>query len=287
VVQGISYPAIPRKVVHSTSRSSLRSCSSHQHLLINSHSLSGLSSSSLSSGNLDRRSNLGALGSHPQAWSYEPQSAERSISDISKHPTPRYTAVRRSQSGFSSFSPSMSTASSPIPIALLYSMQRYHPMPLQHFGSGARSITTSRIRPILTASASSMPSIRIDHVEPSQHIQGESLSRPPQQQHESDVQRARSESLAALTAVHPVSYRHRRASPPGLNEPHQASTLSSQHYVASVAAWFALKSRTETAASNHASAVLHPRSDDPSLPRCALIQISHSPQTRESCAMEG
>jgi hypothetical protein len=53
-VQDGSYPTLPRKVVHSTSRLSVRSYPSHQHLLINSYSLSGLSSSSSSSGNLDR-----------------------------------------------------------------------------------------------------------------------------------------------------------------------------------------------------------------------------------------
>jgi hypothetical protein len=233
VVQDSSYPAIPRKVAHSTSRSSLRSCSSHQRLLINSHSLTGLSSSSSSSRNLDLRFNLGALGSHPEAWLYEPQSAERSISDINLHLTPHNTAVRTSRSGPSSSSPSMSNASSPIPVASLRSMQRYYPMLPQHFGSGSRLITKSLIRPISTASISSMPSVRLDHFEPSQ-MQRKSLSRAAQQQHESDVQRARSESLAALTAVHPESYLHQRASPPSLNEPHQASTLSSQHHVASL-----------------------------------------------------
>jgi hypothetical protein len=125
VLQDSSYPTITRKVVHSTSRSNLRSCSSHQHLLINSRSLSGLSSSLSSGSNLDRRSSLGALSGHPEARSYEPQSAERSILDINRHPTPHDTAVRRSKSGPLSNSRSMSARRPPIPVASLPSMQRY------------------------------------------------------------------------------------------------------------------------------------------------------------------
>ncbi|KAH6842145.1 hypothetical protein B0T12DRAFT_424697 [Alternaria alternata] len=233
LIQDSSYPAIPRKVVDSTSRSSLRSCSSHQHLLINSHSLSELSSSSLSSGNLDRRPNLGALGSYPEAWSYKPRSAERSISDITEHPTLRNIAIRRSKSGSSSNSSSIPTAPPPIPVALLASMQPYSPTPPQHLGSGARSITTNLIRPISTTRIS-LPSTLIDQAGLSQQDQRKTFSRAAQQQHESDVQRARLESLAALTAVHPGSYRHRHAPPLNLNELRQPSVFPSQHHRASL-----------------------------------------------------
>lgn len=234
VVQDGSFPTIPRKVVHPTSRSCLRSCVSHQHLLINSHSLSGLSSSTSYRGNLDRRSNLGALGSHPGARSYELQFAERSISEISQHLTPHNTTLRSSQSGPSSSSPSMSTTLSPIPVASLHSIQRYYPMPSQYSGNGARSITTSLIRPITTTSTSSLPSIRIDHVKSSQQIQRRSMFRAAQQRYKSDVQRARSKSLAALTAVHPRSCRHERALPLSPNEPRQASVFALQNHLASL-----------------------------------------------------
>jgi hypothetical protein len=233
VVQDGNYPTIPREVVHSTSRSSLRSYSSRQHLLINSHSLSGLSTSSSSSSSLDRRFSLGALSGHPEPWSYEPQSVERSISDISQHPTRRNTAIRRSKSSASSNSPPMSTAPPPIPVASLPSMQRYYPMPPQHFGSGARSITTDLIRPISTTRASSLPSMRIDQVELSQQSQNQMFA-VAQQQYRSDVQRARLESLAALPAIHPMSYHHRRAPPLNLNELRQPSISPLQHHRASL-----------------------------------------------------
>jgi hypothetical protein len=215
-------------VVHSTSRSSLRSCSHHQHLLISSHSLSGFFSSSPSSGNLDHRSNLEALSSIG-AWSYELQSAERSMSDMDQHPNPRNTAVRRSKSGPSCDAPYTSTASPPIPVGSLPLMPRYYPLPSQSLESSVQSITTSLIRSISTTHTSSLPSIRIDHVELSQQVQRKSLSRAAQRKYESDVQRARSESLAALTAVHPGSCRHRHVSPLSLDGPRQASVFTSQH----------------------------------------------------------
>jgi hypothetical protein len=234
VVQDGSYPNLSRKVVHSTSRSSVRSYPSHQHLLINSHSLSRLSSSSSSSSTLDRPSSLGASSGHPEAWSYDPRSAERSISYITEHPTLRNIAIRRSKSGSSSKSSSIPTAPPPIPVALLASMQPYSPTSLQHLGSGARSITTNLIRPISTTRISSLPSTLIDQVELSQQDQRKTLSRAAQQQHGSDVQRARLGSLAALTAVHPGSYRHRRAPPLNLNELRQPSVFPSQHHRASL-----------------------------------------------------
>lgn len=190
MVQDGSYPTIPRKLVHSTCRPSLRSCSSHLHLLINSHSLSEMCSSSSASGNFDRRSNLEALGNHTGAWSYELQSAERSMSDMGQHPTPHNTAVRTSKSVPSCHTPSTLTASPPTPVGSPPLMPRYYPSSPQSIERGARSITTSLIRPISTTHTSSLPSIRINHGELSQQVQRKSLSRAAQRRYQSDIQRA-------------------------------------------------------------------------------------------------
>jgi hypothetical protein len=107
-------------------------------------------------------------------------------------------------------------------------------MPPWHLGSGARSITTSLIWPISTTQASSSPSIHGHDVASSQQIRRHGLSLAAQQQHQSDIQRARSESLATLTAAHPRSYRRRRAAPLSLNEPHQVSAFSSQDHLTSL-----------------------------------------------------
>jgi hypothetical protein len=153
---------------------------------------------------------------------------------MGQHPTPRNIAVRRSKSGPSCDAPSTSTESPPIPVGSLPLMLRYYPLPPQSLDGSARSITTSLIRPISTIHTSSLPSIRIDHVELSQQVQRKSLSRAAQRRYESNLQRARSESLAALTAVHPGSCRYGYASPLSLNGPRQASVSTSQHHGASL-----------------------------------------------------
>jgi hypothetical protein len=219
-----SYPTLPRKAVPSTSRSSLRSYSSHHQLLANSRSISGFSSSSSSNGTLDRRSSLGTLAGHSDARGIDAESSGRASTDSSSYHSNHDSAVRRSKSGSSSNASFTSQVAPPMPIASPPPMNRYYSMPAPYLNNNTttrQSTSMGHTRPSSVIRTSSLPTIIIDSVGSTNR---HSTPRPPQEQHQSDIQRARLESLAALTATQPGQ----RSSPPHPNTSRRTSVSSQQ-----------------------------------------------------------
>ena len=195
-----SYPTLPRKAV---SRSSLRSYSSHHQLLANSRSMSGFSSSSSSNGTLDRRSSIGTLAGHSDSRGFDPDASGKASTDSISYQSVHDGTVRRSRSGSSSNMPSPPQIAPPMPIASHPPMQRYYSMPAPHLTDNVfmrQSVNMANTRSNSNARTLSLPTIRTERVGPTAQNHRHRIS---QQQHQSDVQRARLESLAALTALHP------------------------------------------------------------------------------------
>jgi hypothetical protein len=222
-----SYPTLPRKAVPSTSRSSLRSYSSHHQLLANSRSISGFSSSSFSNGTLDRRSSLGTLGGHSDARGFDAESFGRASTDSSSHQSTHGSAVRRSRSGSSSDASFTSPVAPPIPVASPPPMKRYYSMPAPYLNNTTtrrHSTSIGHTKPSSNTRKSSLPTIRIDRTGATDQSNMHSMSRSPQHQHQSDVQRARLASLAALTATQPGQH----SSPPQLTTSRRMSVSPKQ-----------------------------------------------------------
>ncbi|KAF1836013.1 hypothetical protein BDW02DRAFT_494737 [Decorospora gaudefroyi] len=236
-----SYPALPRKTSKPSSSSNIRTYSSHHQLLANSRSMSGFSSSSSSNGTLDRRSSLGAMSGHghTDARAGDAESSGRASTDSSSFHSTQDGAVQRSRSGSSVHSTFASQIVPPLPVASPPPMQRYRTDTFSYPDIN-RAIGPGRpTRPSSTTRTTSLPTIRIERVAATGHENRHSMSRSPQhkhQHHQTDIQKARLESLAALTAAHPTTSssqrRHQTYRPLShshLKPPPQYSALSPSH----------------------------------------------------------
>ena len=200
-----SYPRMVSKPVRSASRSDLRSYSSHPQLLANGYSMSGLSSSTSSSGTIDRRSSVGTISSHSRPWS---QSFEASGVYTSAG------SFDRAAQGTSSDSvdKQLNTAELPLNPVALPSRLRYRQMTTPAHGNRPRPNSAGPMQLELIAPSALLPTQRIAHDDPSGQNQRRSISRSAQQHHQGELRRARSESLAALTATQPGSCGQQRTS---------------------------------------------------------------------------
>ncbi|KAH9862425.1 hypothetical protein J1614_011080 [Plenodomus biglobosus] len=148
--------------------------------------------------------------------------------------TTRNITVRRVKSSSSPKTSSISTAPPPRPAALPRVMHRYHSMPPQRFGNDERVFPNVRMPMSSTTRTSTLPTTHIDHVKLSQQSRRQNVSGAAQQQHQIDVRKARSDSLAALTAVYPEPHSLHHTSPPYLAKPYHAAMSSRQNHPASM-----------------------------------------------------
>ncbi|KNG50267.1 rap guanine nucleotide exchange factor 4 [Stemphylium lycopersici] len=203
VAPNYSYATIPRKPVQSHYRPELRSYSSHQQLLSNSRSISGFSQT-LSAPMPARRASMAVMSNEvSEARAFETEAYEKASTDSSSYKSFHDSTVRRSRSGSSSdtsYSPLPLTICSPPPV------QRYYSMPARYRGSslgpGQPTIAPPPPRHVSVTRTSSLPTIHAERGEPWGPSKRHPISRSPQSPHERDVERARLDSLAALTSTH-------------------------------------------------------------------------------------
>ncbi|KAL6703282.1 hypothetical protein ACN47E_009989 [Coniothyrium glycines] len=173
-----------------------------QQVLRNSRSLSGIQSSQQQRQHVPR-SNLARTHEQQQKQhDCETESSGRTSTDSSSHRSSHERAVRRSRSGSSSDTSISSHQPPLVPVLSIPRMQRYYSMPTQlHYNQAAlqSALSTPQSRHIVANRVPSLPSIRIEHVgappSDTKHKYTE------QQKHQMTIQRARLESLAALTAA--------------------------------------------------------------------------------------
>ncbi|KAI4679908.1 uncharacterized protein J4E88_005798 [Alternaria novae-zelandiae] len=169
--------------------------------------MSGFSSSSSSSGTLDRRSSVGTMNSQSCLWSHSLEA-----SDV-------YTSIgsfNRAAKGtnFDSFEQPFNTAELPLIPVAWPSKLRYRQTTTPAHENRPRPNSAGPMQLELTAPSASLPTQRIAHVELSQQNRRRSISRSAQQQHhQGEMRRARSESHAAITAAQPGSCGKQRTSP--------------------------------------------------------------------------
>ncbi|KAF2848788.1 hypothetical protein T440DRAFT_519684 [Plenodomus tracheiphilus IPT5] len=186
------------------SQSSLMSYSTQQQLLRNSRSISGFSQTN------------------------DAETSGRASTDSSSFHSSRDSVVRRSRSGSSSdrsFASSRTTP--PLPIASPPPIPRYYTSPIsynQYMPPVPRSKTPKQQRPTAGYRSSSLPTIRIDRPRSAPYDREHNMARtstlPAYQRHQVDIQRARLESLAALTASPPT---------PSTTHPNRPSSLQHHH----------------------------------------------------------
>jgi len=200
-----SYPRMETRSVRSASRHNLRSYSSHPQLLANGYSMSDLLSSSSSSGTLDRRSSVGTMNSPSRPWSHSLEA-----SDV--YTGAGFFDCAAQGTSFESFDEPFNTSALPlIPLALPRRL-KYRQMTTPAHERRARPNSAGPMQLELTAPPASLLTQRIAHVDLSQENQRRSISRSAQQHRQGEVRRARSESLAALTAAQPGSCGQQRTS---------------------------------------------------------------------------
>ncbi|KAH9875329.1 hypothetical protein J1614_004821 [Plenodomus biglobosus] len=151
----------------------------------------------------------------------------RASTDSSSFHSSHDSAIRRSRSGSSSdrsFASSRTTP--PLPIDSPPPIPHYYTSPIsynQYMPPVSRSKTPKQERSTSGYRSSSLPTIRIDRPRSApydhEHHKARTSTLPTYQKHQFDIQRARLESLAALTA-----------SPPPLHQLNTSSLKQSQHH---------------------------------------------------------
>ncbi|CAO2651050.1 Nn.00g093470.m01.CDS01 [Neocucurbitaria sp. VM-36] len=208
-----------------SSQDYLRSYASHHQLLRNSRSISGFPPT------MARRSSFGASTStgHSSQRDFDTESSERASTDSSSYHSVHESAVRRSRSGSSTQSFTLQ-AGPPMPNPFASPVQRYYLNPAQsHKGVSQGQLSTPMPRrPVPTNRSMSLPIIRVQDVSGTRHDGRQSASRlsmkSSQQKQYIDIQTARLETLAALTASRHDPYMAKRASPPMTKSTHLQHT---------------------------------------------------------------
>ncbi|KAF1939178.1 hypothetical protein EJ02DRAFT_497845 [Clathrospora elynae] len=204
-----SYPILPQTAPRESSQSNLGSYASHRHLLRNSRSITG------SRPPLDRQASLGTTAAYPDHRGYDTESSEKASTDFNSYHSTHESAVRRSRSGSSSDQSFTSQATPPMPVVLAPPAYRYYTSPnlYSEFGTGVGQAVISRHSS--NSRTSSLPCMHNDS-KPPNHTSSRSCTMPA---HQVEVQRARLESLAALTAG-PTTTRRRTSSLQKSSTPH-------------------------------------------------------------------
>ena len=168
-----SYPKMERQSMRSASRSNLRSYSSHPQLLTNGYSMSGFSSSSSSSGTLDRRSSVGTMNNQSCPWSHSLEASDMYTSAGSSNRAAKGT-------NSDSFDKPFNTAEHPLIPVALPSRLRYRQMTTPGHGIRPRPNPAGPMQLELTAPSTSLPTQRIAHVDTSRQNRRRSISRSAQ-----------------------------------------------------------------------------------------------------------
>jgi hypothetical protein len=188
-------------------RSHARLHDSQQQLLRNSRSFTGVQ---------EQHTSYTGISAPIERGEYDTESSGRASTDSSSHRSSHDRAIRRSRSGSSSETSYSSLATPPMPVLPPPRMQRYYSMPssyLQYHPVVSGPATWMYTGPAATDRTSSLPSIRVEYVGSSPLEQKHTYI--AQQKQQLDVQRARLESLAALTAAREgVASPNQRPSPP-------------------------------------------------------------------------
>ncbi|KAK1913370.1 hypothetical protein P3342_005306 [Pyrenophora teres f. teres] len=161
---------------------------------------------------------------YSDASTFDTGAPEKESTDSSSYQSTRDSAVRRSRSGSSS---DASCASPALPIASPAPKPRHHSMPTRYMHKELTAAPSYIFpsRPGTGTRTSSLPTLHVGHVE--SHGQNKRHSTSSQHHQHSDMQRARLESLAALTAERPLSFTHRHNKfPHAMSSTHRPSVSS-------------------------------------------------------------
>lgn len=233
--QYIAFPKSAPMLLSRPSQSDLRSFADQQQLLRNSRSMGVIS-----------RSHSRQSSSNSIHYDHDSGSSGRTSTDSGSY-NPLYgNAVRRSRSGSSSERSFSSQGAPPMPTTSPLQFQQYRPDSAprgQYLPTANRPAATKPVGPRPDYRSSSLPTIHIDRPVPAPYIGQHTTSgtSPPlaQPKHLASIQRARLESLAALTASPPINVpSHLRNSAPNahpqrsslpLNRPNQHSHRPRSH----------------------------------------------------------